>query len=60
MEEILNRIASSLDAIAFFLMLLVFVQFLILLFKDTSGGSYLSRLNETLKELITIFRSKTK
>ena len=51
MEEILERISSSLDLIAFALILIMFMQFLTLLFKDNNGGFYLSRINDTLEDI---------
>ena len=51
MEEILERISSSLDLIALALILIMFMQFLTLLFKDNNGGFYLSRINDTLEDI---------
>ena len=52
MEEILERISSSLDLIALALILIMFMQFLTLLFKDNNGGFYLNKINETLKDMM--------
>ena len=50
--ETLDRIASSLEAICFVLLCILFVQFVTLLFKDNNGGFYLRQIDYTLKDMI--------